>query len=430
MSAFVCCLLVSVAWYTLAYLPAQRQIAAYKTADRRQRRWRTKARMTMSETARRPGASAAAAAKGVFNRRQQSHRRRRSRSAIRARRPRPSSPISFPVTLCGQIHADGYEDYKNGSDHHRRQARRTSGTVQLVPKTGTLSLTSPQTDVTYTLTGPGDYSHDGQMPDKLDQAAHRRLHRQLSRRRTGSCPPSHVTIHDQDNVQQGHQVPLREGLDHQRAAGRDRSRRPHHPRPDPVYASASCGRGTFHLPSICRPTPCSGSISTCPTSATSTSRSRCKRQGFHRRLRHAHGLDSRRRLLGREIRGAPERFRDRGRIQSQHLPARPTSGRNGLVGKRQGLLRQAQPVSKQRRASCPPVIIIRCRPSRNGTVFRRRQHRTRRPCRACRRFPPPRTRALPSRTNTASTTRWATCGNGASMPSTTRATTACAAAAG
>ena len=30
MSAIVCCLLVSVAWYTLAYLPAQRQIAAFK----------------------------------------------------------------------------------------------------------------------------------------------------------------------------------------------------------------------------------------------------------------------------------------------------------------------------------------------------------------------------------------------------------------
>ena len=30
MSGFVCCLLVSAGWYFLAYLPGQREIAAYK----------------------------------------------------------------------------------------------------------------------------------------------------------------------------------------------------------------------------------------------------------------------------------------------------------------------------------------------------------------------------------------------------------------
>lgn len=85
---------------------------------------------------------------------------------------RKTTPASFsdliPGTCTIVIHADGFDDYKQNVTITADQPTDL-GTIALVQKTGDLSLTSPQSNVTYTITGPGDYSHDGQLPDKLDK---------------------------------------------------------------------------------------------------------------------------------------------------------------------------------------------------------------------------------------------------------------------
>jgi hypothetical protein len=74
------------------------------------------------------------------------------------------------------------------------------GTIQLVPLTGNLSLVTSQTDVTYTLTGPDGYSHDGQLPDKL-QALPAGDYQLTVRQHDWQLPPLVITIHDRDQLQ-------------------------------------------------------------------------------------------------------------------------------------------------------------------------------------------------------------------------------------
>ena len=166
MSAIVCCLLVSVAWYTMAYLPAMREIAAYKqqVAD---------------------DAAAAAAAKAEADKEHAEELLKLASergvltvdtnptgASVTIGDFRKTTPAKFtdliPGTFSILIHADGYEDYKQDITITADQPTDL-GTIQLAQRTGSLSLTSPESNVTYKITGPGDYSHEGQVPDKLDK---------------------------------------------------------------------------------------------------------------------------------------------------------------------------------------------------------------------------------------------------------------------
>jgi len=197
MSAFVCCLLVSVAWYTLAYLPAirgrdaaqqaaldfQKQLADQQAAD---------------QAAKEAAAKALAAEHCILT-----VDSNPTGATVTIGDFRKTTPANFTDIIPGActvvIHADGYEDYRQ--DVTVTTDKPTDlGTITLVQKTGNLSLTSPQSDVTYTMTGPGDYTHEGQLPDTLEKLPIGDYLVTASLQ-DWKLPPLPITIRDQENVQ-------------------------------------------------------------------------------------------------------------------------------------------------------------------------------------------------------------------------------------
>jgi cell division protein FtsL len=197
MSAVVCCLLVSVGWYTMAYLPTQRQIAELRQVIAQQQADAKKAaddaaaerlRAVKSQEAARgtltvdSNPTGATATLGDFTK---------------------TTPANFtdippgPLTLV--IHADGYEDYKQELTVVANQPTQL-GTITLAQKTGNLSLTSPQKNVTYKMTGPSGYDHEGQVPDKLEGLPVGDYQITPSQQ-DWTLPPVNVTIRDHDNAQ-------------------------------------------------------------------------------------------------------------------------------------------------------------------------------------------------------------------------------------
>jgi hypothetical protein len=203
MSAVLCCLLVSVAWYTMAYQPAMREIAAYKlqvAAD----------------------AAAAAAAQAEAEKEHQAELLKLASergvltvdtnptgASVTIGDFRKTTPAKFtdliPGTFSILIHADGYEDYKQEVTISADQPTDL-GTIQLAQQTGSLSLTSPQSNVTYKITGPGDYSHEGQVPDKLDKLAVGDYVITASQQ-DWTLSPISVTLHDGDSLQKDIKFP-------------------------------------------------------------------------------------------------------------------------------------------------------------------------------------------------------------------------------
>jgi hypothetical protein len=203
MSAFVCCMLVSVAWYTLAYLPTKRSLAAAQQAVIDYQKQIADAQ------------AADAKAKADALRQQQTVRS----SLIVDSNPtgatvtigdfRKTTPANFsdiiPGTFSILIRANGYEDFKQ--DVTVTGDKPTDlGTINLVQKAGNLSLTSPQSNVTYKLTGPNDYSHDGQIPDKLPNLP---IGDYLITVTQGDwqLPSLPITIRDHDNLQKDIKFP-------------------------------------------------------------------------------------------------------------------------------------------------------------------------------------------------------------------------------
>jgi len=196
MSAVVCCLLVSFAWYELAVVPAKRAVEAaqqqalaiqqqldQEKADEKKRQddlaaANAKLHATLTVDSNPTGATATIGGE------------------------QKTTPATFddlaPGTVSLVIKADGYEDYKQ--DVAVAIDKPTDlGTVALALKTGSLSLTSVQSDVHYTLTGPDNYSHDGQVPDKLDKLPVGDY--QLAAwQHDWKLPPLTVTIRDQETA--------------------------------------------------------------------------------------------------------------------------------------------------------------------------------------------------------------------------------------
>jgi hypothetical protein len=195
MSAIVCCLLVSVGWYTLAYLPTKRnrdiafqeyqdalkQLAAQKAADE-------KAKEERDQTA--------AAMRGVFT-----VDTNPTGATVTMGDSRGTTPVKFTNLIPGSfsllIHADGYEDFKK--DVTVTADKPTDlGTIQLLPQAGNLSLTSPQSTVSYKITGPSDYVHEGQLPDKLEKLPVG-TYTITATQNDWKLPPFTLTIKDNEN---------------------------------------------------------------------------------------------------------------------------------------------------------------------------------------------------------------------------------------
>ncbi len=73
-----------------------------------------------------------------------------------------------PINLT--IHLAGYQDYHQSITAAAGQPLDL-GVVSLAHRTGTLELSSPVTGITYTLSGPDNYTHQGSAPDKLNGLA-------------------------------------------------------------------------------------------------------------------------------------------------------------------------------------------------------------------------------------------------------------------
>jgi hypothetical protein len=203
MSAIVCIVLVSVGWYTLAYLPAirsrdaeaqanlalQKQLADEQAAEQKAKDDAVKQAQTVrSSLTVDSNPTGATVTIGDF---------------------RKTTPANFsdiiPGTFSIIIHLDGYEDYRQdvtvGPDKPTEL-----GTINLVQKMGNLSLTSALENVTYKLTGPGGYSHEGQIPDKLDALATGDYQLAVSQE-DWQLPALPITIKDHDNLQKDIKFP-------------------------------------------------------------------------------------------------------------------------------------------------------------------------------------------------------------------------------
>lgn len=198
MSALVSCLLFVVAYY-FAYLPEVR-----KAADAEQRALKMQKERDAANAARQKAL--------------EDQKKQQSASALRATlvvnsKPTGASvtignsheqtPFTFkdlvPGTVTVLIQADGYEDFRQ--DVTVTSEKPTDlGTIELVQKTGSLSLSSPQSEVDYKLTGPGGYAQEGELPVKLEKMPVGDYQLKV-RQHDWELPPVTLTIHDRENVQ-------------------------------------------------------------------------------------------------------------------------------------------------------------------------------------------------------------------------------------
>jgi hypothetical protein len=85
-----------------------------------------------------------------------------------------TTPATFTGVTPGPINLtirlEGYRDYHRSLTAPAGQPLDL-GVIALAQRTGSISLTSPVAGLSYTLTGPNNYSHAGTLPDKLDDLA-------------------------------------------------------------------------------------------------------------------------------------------------------------------------------------------------------------------------------------------------------------------
>jgi hypothetical protein len=203
MSALVCCFLVSAGWYELGVLPARKQAEANAAAAAAyQKQLADEQAAAAKAEADRLAAEQAARATVVVN-------SNPAGTAIIGDEHK-ATPATFSDITPGRItvvvQSDGYEDYRQ--DMNVTADKPTDlGTIQLAPQTGNLALSSPQSDVVYTLTGPGGYSHDGTLPDKLTGLAAGNYQLVL-RQHDWQLPPMTITIRDRDDLHKDIALPF------------------------------------------------------------------------------------------------------------------------------------------------------------------------------------------------------------------------------
>ncbi len=197
MSGFVCCLLVSVAWYTMAYMPAQRQIAAMKQQIADEAAQEAKDKADADQKAKEE-AIRLATQRGILTADTNPTGAKITMGDFAGTAPVKFSNI-IPGSFTVLVHLDGYEDIKQDVTISADQPTDL-GTIALVQKVGNLSLSSPQSGVTYKITGPADYERDGQLPDRIDKLPTGDYAITVNQG-DWKLPAIPITIHDHDNLQ-------------------------------------------------------------------------------------------------------------------------------------------------------------------------------------------------------------------------------------
>jgi len=156
--------LISAGWYFLSYLPDQRAIAAaQQQAAVNQKAYQDE--LAKEKAAADAAAAAAAAAKGVVSIDSNPTGAKVTVGDITKTTPARIESL-VPGSYTVNLNLDGYEDFQTNIVV-TADAPVDLGQINLVQKAGELDLASPQSEVTYTLTGPNGYSHQGAIPDKL-----------------------------------------------------------------------------------------------------------------------------------------------------------------------------------------------------------------------------------------------------------------------
>ena len=197
MSAGVFILLITVTIYFYAVAPANREVAALQkeVADANAAKQKAQDDLLAQQQAQTKEKAALHATLIVDT--------KPTGAAVTIGDVQKQTPATFdsldPGTVTMTIRADGYEDYKQDVAVAVDKPSNL-GVIELTLKSGNLSLTSAQAGVAYSLTGPGDYSHQGQVPDKLEKLPVGD-YQLLASQGDWKLAPETITIHDQDNVQ-------------------------------------------------------------------------------------------------------------------------------------------------------------------------------------------------------------------------------------
>ena len=162
MSSFVCCLLVSIAWYELGVLPARRALAIEQQKEAAAQQQLATAQAAIPKPATIAAKPDALPAVVTVN--------SNPAGTVTIGAVSLPTPATFDHVTAGKIslvvHSDGFDDYRQNLTVSADKPTDL-GTVQLVQSLGNVVISSAQGNVSYTLTGPGGYTHQGQVPDKL-----------------------------------------------------------------------------------------------------------------------------------------------------------------------------------------------------------------------------------------------------------------------
>ena len=115
-----------------------------------------------------------------------------------------ATPATFTDVAPGPInlvlHLDGYKDYHQTVLAQANQPLDL-GVIPLAQRTGSIALASGVDGLTYTLTGPNNYSHNGTLPDKLN-ALPVGAYQLAATLGDWKLPSQTITLHPDENVQQ------------------------------------------------------------------------------------------------------------------------------------------------------------------------------------------------------------------------------------
>jgi hypothetical protein len=202
MSAVLCGFLVCFAQYTLVTIPAQKRAQVAEAAQ-------AQAQKALTDAQAADQAKADAAAKLDSQKITVKIDSNPSGASVTLGNEQKTTPASFTSVTPGAvsllIHLDGYRDYQQKITAQPGQPLDL-GVIPLAEHTGSIALSSTQDGVTYTLTGPANYSHQGTLPDKLPDlpVGAYQLSAQLD---DWKLPAETITLHPDENLQHAIKIP-------------------------------------------------------------------------------------------------------------------------------------------------------------------------------------------------------------------------------
>ena len=202
MSALVCGFLVWFAQYTLVTRPAQQRASLAEAAQ-------LQAQKALADAQTAEKARADAAAKLNSQKITVKVDSNPSGASVTLGDAQKTTPASFtgvaPGTIGLLIHLDGYRDYEQKITAQPGQPLDL-GVIALAQRTGSIALSCAQDGVTYTITGPGNYSHQGSVPDKLPNLPVG-VYQLGARVEDWKLPAVTLTLHPDDNLQEVIKIP-------------------------------------------------------------------------------------------------------------------------------------------------------------------------------------------------------------------------------